>query len=326
MTSLEGTIASNGGYITRAQALDCGATDRDLRRALRDGDLVRIRHGIYVPKELHDPMNDTQRHVLLARAAVAVQQGTVALCGPTAAAAHGLELLNRDLRVVHLLRLDDASTRTIAGVKHHVMVADSSRDLVNRDGVAMTSLARTAWDVARMSSLEGGVVTVDSALHLQPDLDSTLHELHDCFVHHPGARTARLAITLADGRAANGGESYARIQFYRFHLPRPELQVSIHDQFGARAGIVDFYWDEARHVTEFDGKIKYQKYLRPGESPSDAVIREKRREDDIRRTGRGVSRLVWSELTRPQVAQTIAKLRADLEQSRRLYVRRPIAS
>jgi hypothetical protein len=190
----------------------------------------------------------------------------------------------------------------------------------------MTSLARTAWDVARMSHLEGGVVTIDSALRLQPDLGSDLLDLHRCARHQPGARTARMAIALADGRAANGGESYARVQFYRYHLPRPELQVAIHDQSGAQAGIVDFYWDEARHVTEFDGKIKYQQFLRPGESPSDAVIREKRREDDIRRTARGVSRLVWSDLTRTHVAQTMAKLKADLEQSRRLYVRGAVAS
>ena len=58
----------------------------------------------------------------------------------------------------------------------------------------------------------------------------------------------------------------------------------------------------------------------------DAVFREKRREDDIRRTGRGMSRFVWSDLMRGRVHQTMAKLREDLRQSHRLYVRSPLAS
>lgn len=326
MTTIEGTIATNGGYITRAQALDCGATDRDLLRALRSGELVRIRQGIYAPKGSYEALDAVAKHVVLAKAVLAVQRGPVALCGPSAAAMYGLELYQHDLQTVHLLRLDAAATRSNAGVKHHVMEVDPERDIDRREGLAITSLARTAWDVARMSSLESAVITLDSALQLRSDLEGQLLDQHVSHKHHPGARTARLAIALADGRSANGGESYARVQFYRFQIPRPELQVPIHDRNGHQVAIVDFYWDDERHVIEFDGTVKYQKYLRPGETVSDAVIREKRREDDIRRTGRGVSRLVWSELMPPRVRQTMAILRGDLEQSRRLYVRRPIAS
>ncbi|HEX5383763.1 MAG TPA: hypothetical protein VFW54_03920 [Propionibacteriaceae bacterium] len=40
-------------------------------------------------------------------------------------------------------------------------------------------------------------------------------------------------------------------------------------------GISDFYWEQQRHLGEFDGKIKYQRLLRPGETASECVIRER---------------------------------------------------
>lgn len=320
MTSIEGWIATNGGFITRAQALDCGSTDRDLAVAVRTGSLIRIRHGVYSTADVQNGLDPLGRHVLLARAVVAVQQGEVALCGASAAAAHGLELHRQDLETVHLLRLDSAATRTVAGVKHHVMTIDHEQDLIRRDDIMITSLARTAWDVARGSSLEGAVITLDSALRARPDLEPALQATHARSRHHPGARTARFALALADGRAANGGESYARVQLYRYHVPSPELQVPILDHAGNEIGIVDFAWDGDRHVAEFDGKIKYQRYVKPGESPSDVVFREKQREDAIRNTGRGMTRFVWGDLHRSRVSTTMAKLRAALQNSRRLYV------
>ncbi|MFC7620831.1 type IV toxin-antitoxin system AbiEi family antitoxin domain-containing protein [Microlunatus sp. GCM10028923] len=326
MTSMEGVVDANGGFITRAQALDCGITDRELGRAVRDGGLVRVRHGLYVPAEIHDRLDRVGRHALLARAVVAIQRGRAALWGPSAAATYGLELLRSDLDVVHLLRLDDATVRTVAGVKHHVMSIDDEQDLIERDGILITSLARTAWDVARTSSLEGGVITIDSALRLDPDMTPRLLEISAASAHHPRVRAARTAVSLADGRAANGGESFARVRFYRYGVPRPELQVPVYDAAGYKIGTTDFAWEEHRHVAEFDGKIKYQRYLKPGESPGDAVFREKRREDAIRRTGRGVSRLVWSDLLKPQVRSTMMMIREDLEHSHRLYVQRPQAS
>ena len=41
-------------------------------------------------------------------------------------------------------------------------------------------------------------------------------------------------------------------------------------------GFADFGWEVERHLGEFDGKIKYGRLVRAGESPSDAVFREKK--------------------------------------------------
>jgi hypothetical protein len=72
---------------------------------------------------------------------------------------------------------------------------------------------------------------------------------------------------------------------------------------------------------EFDGKIKYQKLLRPDETASDRVFREKRPEDAMRADLRGMSRFIWSDVMPQNARRTMAELAHALDRSYRLYVR-----
>jgi hypothetical protein len=58
---------------------------------------------------------------------------------------------------------------------------------------------------------------------------------------------------------------------------------------------VDFLWRDQRLVGEFDGKVKYGRLLKPGQSVSDVVYDEKVREDRIRDEDLGVVR--WTGQT-----------------------------
>jgi hypothetical protein len=58
---LEGVAARNGGYFTRAEALDHGYSDRELAAACRSGVLRHIRHGAYAPAELYDSCDEVGR-------------------------------------------------------------------------------------------------------------------------------------------------------------------------------------------------------------------------------------------------------------------------
>src|SRR4029450_9299746 len=82
-------LRSNRGFFSRAEALDCGETDRTLATARREGLIVRLRRGMYAPADLYNGSDDAGKHLLHARAALAAQQGEVALTGPSAAALHG---------------------------------------------------------------------------------------------------------------------------------------------------------------------------------------------------------------------------------------------
>jgi hypothetical protein len=321
IVNLGHALRSNRGFFSRGEALDFGETDRTLAIALRHGLIVRLRRGMYAPADLYNASDDAGKHLLHARAALAAQQGVVALTGPSAAALHGFALHQEDLTTVHLVRLDRGCSHHAAKINHHVVTQDIEDDLGLYDGVLAINPARAVWEVACRSSLESGVVTADSALHRDPGVRDAFEELQQRFAYFPGSRRGRLAIKLADPRSETPGESVTRVQFYRYGIPMPELQYRVIDRHGLLVGIADFYWEEHRHLGEFDGMVKYQRLLRPGETVSDCVIREKKREDAMRAELRGMTRFIWPEIMPDRARRTMTDLAQALDQSYRLYVR-----
>lgn len=318
---LTAVVEHNGGFFTRSQALDQGWTDRELAAGCHMGVLRHLRHGAYSVAASYDPLDEGARHLVLARAVVAIQRGPVALTGVSAAVAHGLSVFGHDLSNVHLVRLDGGSSRGVARAHHQVVSDDVAHHLSEVDGLPVTTLARTVWETAAHASLEAGVATADSALHEHPWLVDELAAVAPVFATRPGSRRARAAIALADGRAESPGESYSRVIFERFGVPKPQLQVPVLDADGREIARCDFGWEDDHHVGEFDGKVKYGRLLRPGESPGDAVFREKRREDRVRGKQLGMSRWVFADLSTSQVRSLIGRINAERAQSRALYGR-----
>jgi hypothetical protein len=64
-----------------------------------------------------------------------------------------------------------------------------------------------------------------------------------------------------------------------------------------------------------------KKPLRPDETASDCVFREKKREDAMRADLRGMTRFIWAEVMPHSSRRTMAELAQSLDQSYRLYVR-----
>ena len=317
--SLDSVAIGNGGFFTRAQALDCGWNDRELRMALRMRVVTRLRQGAYSFTTPYEALDEIGRHVVLARAVVHQQRGRVALTGITAAAMHGLTLWGQDLSRVHIVRLDRGSARCEQGVCHHVVGDDIESQVVLIGRVPVVNVARTVWEVASSSTLESGVCTVDSALHQHLDLADQLRQQSELFRHRPGSRSARMILRLADPKAESAGESLSRVLFYRGGIARPELQFKVYGSDGRLIGIADCYWPEWRHLGEFDGKVKYGRLLRPGEEPGDVVFREKRREDEMRGEQFGMSRWVWADLMPAGQRDFLSRLRVDLARSARVY-------
>lgn len=84
----------------------------------------------------------------------------------------------------------------------------------------------------------------------------------------------------------------------RCGLPTPTLQWPVRSADGDVLGYADFAWPELRSVGEFDGRTKYGRLLRPGETPEEAVYREKLREDSFRAEDLWVARWTWQEIDR----------------------------
>ncbi|MCT1605885.1 endonuclease domain-containing protein [Nesterenkonia massiliensis] len=112
------------------------------------------------------------------------------------------------------------------------------------------------------------------------------------------SRTRR-AWDLSDARAENPGESFSRVLIHQLGYDPPDLQtkLTLHD---GTIAYVDFMWDSAGIAGEFDGDQKYLKAASFGMTAQEAVLKEKKREDAIRRLGYRVIRWDWSSLQDPR--------------------------
>jgi hypothetical protein len=102
---------------------------------------------------------------------------------------------------------------------------------------------------------------------------------------------ARRAMDFLDARSESAGESYSRVLLDRFGIPTPVPQYEVWHR-GKLVGRADFGWEEFRTLGEFDGKEKYGKLLKPGQTAADAVFKEKRREDALRDLGWQIARWI----------------------------------
>ena len=150
----------------------------------------------------------------------------------------------------------------------------------------MTSLARTAVDVARRADFRGGVVTAVAALRTGLEREQLIAVAGACRGWPGGTRAVRAA-AFADGRAETPLESITRVAYDLEGLPPPETQVEVRAPDGRLVGLVDFLWRAHRTVGEADGMLKYD--------DSGALRREKLREQDIRGCGLEVVRNTWDE-------------------------------
>ncbi len=128
----------------------------------------------------------------------------------------------------------------------------------------------------RSFAVQGNVYDEDAAEAWRDDLRSRWND------GMRGAVQARWLTQFVDGRAQLPGESVSRLQLRRLGFAPPMLQVPVRGANGDWY-FVDFGFVRCRRFGEFDGLGKYlEPGLRAVDTPLDAVLEEKRREDDIR--------------------------------------------
>jgi hypothetical protein len=301
-------IAETRGVFLRREVLELGLDDRFIRHARRSGRWVRVRHGSYTFSDTWRAAGDTGRLVTLTLAAIRAADGEVAASHHSASALHGMDLWDVDFRVAHLTRLDRGAGRSQPDVAHHEGTCPEG-DVVEVQRVRVVRPVRAALESALLAGVERGLVVADSGLRRGLFTPQDLADRHDVMSRWPGARPLHLVTRLADGRSESVGETRSRYLFWSQHLPMPELQFEVWD--GQRlVGVADFAWPEHRLLGEFDGRVKYGRLLRDGEDPGDAVFREKKREDLLRRvTGWSMIRITWEDLYHgPRTAAAVRQL------------------
>ena len=234
----------------------------------------------------------------------------------SAARALGMPLVAIGRSLTHTTRPGFLGTRTEHGVKHH-RNRGGAPDSGLVPHLPVTSMERTALDVAREHGLLPGVVACDWTLARggRPRVFDT--ELLT-MTSWPKITRARAAYELADARAESPAESLARLLVSELGLGVPEPQFPV---------VADgrLFWCDLRlgcHVFEVDGLVKYVDVADGGlaeTSPAQVVWEEKQRQRLICAQGLGVSRIYWSDFWGRGRGAALDRLRAEYEVTRRRF-------
>lgn len=292
-----------------------GDVTRALERQVDNGTAERLRPGVLRPKlaplgelQRSDRHREARLRFLDGVSAVGLtrRSGPVVFSHRSALAILGLPMVGRLPRLIDLLEPADSARRSRHGVLVH-RTGYEADEIMPWGPFFVTTPARTIADVAKSGDFMATVVALDSALKRSPGGVPLLEksDVRAVLERHGGRGVARAnrAIEFADGRAANAGESASRVVIYQLGYEVPELQVRhFHDGGFFDA---DFKWPPGLHrprplIGEFDGVDKYLKaeYL-GSQTPGQAVLFEKRREDILRRQGNDFARWGWPEVWRP---------------------------
>lgn len=302
-------LMTPSGIVLRRDAVLHGYTDDYLTRMVRAGHLHRMRQGAYVDGKVWTRAGARAQHVLLTEAVMAQYDDQVVLSHDSAVLDHGGPDHRLALDDVHVTELRGGGRRS-ARVVHHDG-ACGLLDLTRIGGHWVTSPARTVLDITRAHGVEVGVVVADDFIWRGLMTLEELDQLYQSVRHWPGSLALQMVVRLATGRSESVGETLGMLLFRRLGLPKPEQQFEIRDASGRLVATTDWAWPDHGAFGEFDGKGKYHRSRRPGESIEQCVMREKRREDEAREaSGFRAVRLEWVDLFRPR--ETDARVRRVL--------------
>lgn len=264
-----------------------------IQSAARAGELTRIRHGGYATET--PARYPSERHRLLIATTLPLLRPDTTLSHGSAGVLWGLPVPDHLLNRVHITRDRFSGGRRDRWLHTHVRALPPS-DRTQIQGQCVTSLARTAVDLSRLCDRQSALAVMDAAWRLLASPDELRDQLDQARAR-TGIRAARWALGHANPLAESPGESFSRYLMITHGLPMPLLQYEVYDQQGNFAGRADFAWEELRVLGEFDGRVKYQRdLLRPGQTPEDVVMAEKRRENGFRALDWWVYRWVNSDL------------------------------
>ncbi len=277
------------------------ATGRDAAfasRAARAGRLRRVRPGCYVRAPQWESATTEQRHRWLVEATGSSAAESPVFSHESAAALWGLPVVEkaRDL-AAHVVEPWRGGGTARVGRRTHVDW--DGMQVVEQDGVRLTSAADTVLALARDRPFIVGVAVADAALRRGLVTRAALDERNAATASKRGARRAALVTSFADERAESPGESISRARIHELGLAAPELQTTVADGRGP-IGRVDFWWPGARVVGEFDGRVKYRTDgVDDRRRVEDRLWDEKLREDRLRAVAAGFSRWTWATVWDP---------------------------
>lgn len=126
-------------------------------------------------------------------------------------------------------------------------------EIVAVNGVAVTSPARTAFDLGRRPGLVPAVVAVDSLARATGVAVDEVLPLIDAHRGARGMKQLRQALALVNGGAESPQETRTRLAIVFAGLPAPRTQIAVRNEWGAVLARIDMGWEQWRVGVEYDG-------------------------------------------------------------------------
>ena len=267
-----------------------GVGSSQVRRMLRDAELFQLRRGAFSTKE----EAGFNRHLALIRATVPALGGQAVLSHTSAAVLHGLPVALALLNRVTYTSPGPGGGRVGEKI-HQYRTPLPPDDIEEVDDLRRTTMARTVVDLARTIDRGLALSAADAALRRGVQMAELEAQLA-LAKRRRGLAQARTIVNFADARSESPGESISRLRLWELGLPAPELQYDV--EIGGVRYRPDFAWPQWRLLGEFDGKVKYVDSP-DGDTAADVVMREKRREVDLRTWGWSLVRWTWADAMNP---------------------------
>lgn len=286
---------------TTAAARGFGIDRKRLDRAVCDGLVRRVLHGVYLRSDQPDTV-DTR----VACAALVIAPGSV-LRDRTAAWVHGIDVLTsaeHDLlppletcvprfRTPSDRRGVDGGTRDL-----------SERDVVTLHGVRVTTPLRTALDLGCHLWRREALAALDQFMRCHDLSREQLRRESARFFRRRGVVQLRRLIPLADPRAESPRESWTRLEIIDAGLRCPEPQYWIEID-GVPTYRLDLAYPRLRVAVEYDGEEFHDRT--PEQKRHDAERREW-----LERHGWTVIVVRTGDFTGTGLQRWLAELRAAL--------------
>jgi hypothetical protein len=280
-----------------------GISDELIGTQLAAGRLRRLRQGVYIAESCW-PADVAGQHLVLARAEMVMAPGS-ALSHQTAALVWGIP--TPGVRAWHdeppsiCLPLGSGRRSQRGPAVRHIARLPANDIARDPDGYDITTVARTAVDVADGRALPEALVILDGAGRLlvdsltsrtsradygNPRLVRTVRELFHAAASPRILRRLASTIDKVEPCRESAAESLTAGHLYLAGLPIPLFQAPIHSPWGIF--YPDAYWPDARLIGECDGAMKY--------TDQQAIVREKEREQWFRDEDYGVVRWLAKEI------------------------------
>ena len=276
------------GVVTRVQLIAIGLSDDGIRRRVDDGRLHRVHQGVYA---VGRPSLAREGRFIAA----------VVSCGPAAALSHfaaavlwGL-IRERGPRIDVTVPGSGGRRRRGAVIIHRSPLP--AADITHRDGIRVTTPARTLIDLADVLPRRRLERALDEAAYLRLDLAPVSPR--------PGRRGAGVLAQViamhAPGSTRTRSELEERMLSLcdRFRLPTPEVNTTV------QGHEVDFLWRDSRLIVEVDGWAAH--------GTRSAFEHDRRRDADLLAAGWRVLRISWERLRSEPLwlAQRLAEVLAS---------------